>query len=191
MRAVFFDMDGTITRPVIDWADLRRRAQLPTGEQIMPYIDRLPPAAGRQARATVEAIEMEAAIGAELNPGAAELLRELRARRWRLALITNNHRAAMVAVVEKFDLQFNLLLSREDADLKPAPDLVHLALRRFCLRPAEACFIGDGRYDRMASEAAGVAYIHLSHDGVGDHGDGPTIKSLSEAWTYLGPPPAR
>ena len=105
-------MDGTITRPVIDWADLRRRAQIPEGEQIMPYIDRLPVAAGLQARATVEAIEMEAAIGAELNPGATELLRELRARGWRLALITNNHRAAMVAVVEKFDLQFDQELTQ-------------------------------------------------------------------------------
>ena len=190
MRAVFFDMDGTITRPVIDWADLRRRAQIPEGEQIMPYIDRLPAAAGRRARATVEAIEMEAAVGAELNPGAPELLGELRARGLRLALITNNHRAAMVSMVEKFGLHFDLLLSREDADLKPAPDLVNLALRRFCLRPAEACFIGDGKYDRMASQAAGVAYIHLTHDGAEDFADGATIRSLSEAWTYLGSQPA-
>ena len=186
-RAVFFDMDGTITRPVIDWHELRQRAGIPDGEPIMPYIDSLPPEAAERARSTVETIEMDAAREAELNPGARELIHGLRSLGLSLALITNNHRAAMRAVVGKFSLEFDLLLSREDADLKPAPDLLHLALRRLCLEPNDACFIGDGRYDRMACEAAGVRYIHLSHDPAAATDDESSITSLNEAWHHLRP----
>ena len=184
IRAVFFDMDGTITQPLIDWVDLRRRAAIPDGEQIMPYIESLPPEAGRRARSTVEAVEMEAARAAELNPGARDLLRDLRCCGLRLALITNNHRSAMHAVVGKFGLEFDLLLSREDAPLKPAPDLLNMALEQLSLEPGDACFVGDGRHDQLASEAAGMRYIHLTHDGIGFQAEA-TIHSLLEAWVHL------
>ncbi len=164
LKAVLFDMDGTITRPHIDWAALRGRLQVPAGVPIMEYIESLPSPLQEQASAVLEEVEMEAAIEAVLNPGAAELLGQLRRDGLRLALITNNHRQAMRMIVEKFGLDFDLLLSREDALLKPAPDLLFLALAQFGCTPAEACFVGDGRYDRLASEAAGVPYIHLAHD---------------------------
>ena len=67
-------------------------------------------------------------------------------------------------VIERYGLAFDLCLSREDGVLKPAPDLLLMALKHFGLRADEAVFLGDGRYDRVASAAAGVRYIHLSHD---------------------------
>ena len=183
-RLVVFDMDGTITRPHIDWTVLRQRLQVPAGVPIMAYIESLPSPRQEQANAVLEEVEMEAAVEAVLNPGAAELLGQLRARSLKLALITNNHRRAMQVVVEKFDLDFDLLLSREDAPLKPAPDLLLLALDKFRCAPAEACFVGDGQYDRLASEAAGVPYIHLAHDGQALP-EGLAVRSLAEVWTCL------
>lgn len=177
LKAVLFDMDGTITRPHIDWAALRQRLGVPAGVPIMEYIENLPPPRQEEANALLEAVEMEAAAEAVLNPGAAELLTQLRRDGLRLALITNNHRRAMQVVVEKFGLDFDLLLSREDAPLKPAPDLLLLALAQFGCAAAEACFVGDGRYDRVASEAAGVFYIHLAHDGQAP-AEGLTVPSL-------------
>ena len=91
----------------------------------------------------------------------------------------------MQVVVEKFDLGFDLLLSREDAPLKPAPDLLFLALAHFGCTAAEACFVGDGRYDRLASEAAGVPYVHLAHEG-GEKVEGVTVPSLAALWACLG-----
>ncbi|MBI2503393.1 MAG: HAD-IA family hydrolase [Candidatus Latescibacteria bacterium] len=182
LKAVLFDMDGTITRPHIDWAELRQRLQVPAGVSIMDYIESLPPPRQEQASAVLEAVEMEAATEAALNPGAAELLVQLCRDGLRLALITNNHRRAMQVVVEKFGLDFDLLLSREDAPLKPAPDLLLLALERFGCTPAEACFVGDGRYDRVASEAAGVFYIHLDPQAPAE---GLTVPSLGELRTCL------
>ena len=184
-KALFFDMDGTITCPQIDWEDLRARIDVPQGMPIINYIDSLPSPRREQAHAILEAAEREAANQATLNPGAAELFRDLRLHPLKLALITNNNRRAMTTVVERFNLHFDLLLSREDALLKPAPDLIFLALDKFGLAPQEACFIGDGLYDRMASRDAGVYYIHLSHDP-GEPVNGPTIHALTELRPHIG-----
>jgi len=184
LKAIFFDMDGTITRPYIDWKTLRRRVGVPEGMPIMEHIDSLPGPERERAEGAVEAAETEAAEGAELNPGAAGLIQGLRAHPIQLALVTNNHRRAMLRVVEKFGLDFDLLLSREDGRLKPAPDLLLLALEKLQLRPEEARFVGDGYYDRVASEGAGIPYIHLAHDHQ-TAGEGPTIFALDELWDHL------
>ena len=184
-KALFFDMDGTITCPHIDWKELRDRIDIPEGAQIIAYIDSLPMHERKRAHAILETTEQEAARHASLNPGAAELFENLRPRSLKLALITNNNRRAMNTVVEKFKLHFDLLLSREDALLKPAPDLILLALEKLGLAPREVCFIGDHLYDRMASQEAGVAFIHLSHDPL-EPVNGPTIHSLSELLPHLG-----
>jgi HAD superfamily hydrolase (TIGR01509 family) len=185
LRAIFFDMDGTITRPHIDWPTLRQRVGVPEGMPIMEYIETLSSPDRRQAEEIVEEVEFQAAEAAALNPGAAELVHDLRAHPLKLALITNNHRRAMHHIVEKFHLEFDLLLSREDAQLKPAPDLLLLALDRFQLTPEQTCFVGDGRYDRMASDAAGIPYIHLANDGQPADG-APTLFALEELWLHIG-----
>ncbi|NKB68177.1 MAG: HAD-IA family hydrolase [Candidatus Latescibacteria bacterium] len=184
LKAVLFDMDGTITEPGIDWARLRASVGVPPKMPIMEYVERLSGADRARAEEQVRAVEMEAVEGAVLNRGAAELLDQLRARGLRLALVTNNHRRAMMQVVETFSLNFDLLLCREDAPLKPAPDLLLLAMRQFKLAPADCCFVGDGKYDRQASRAAGVRYIHLAHDGAAGDGE-PTMGALGELWRHL------
>jgi len=75
-------------------------------------------------------------------------------------------------------------VSREDALLKPAPDLLLLALEKFSITAAEAVFIGDGRYDRDASRAAGVRYIHLEHDR-SRPAEGEVIHGLAELLNQL------
>ena len=185
LKALFFDMDGTIISPHIDWEDLRARIDIPEGAPFIAYIDSLPSPQRERAHAALEAAENEAASHSILNPGAAELLNYLRSNSLRLALITNNNRRAMTTVVEKFNLRFDLLLSREDGILKPAPDLILLALDKLGLSPQEACFIGDGLYDRMASREAGVPFIHLSHDPL-EAPTGPTIHTLAELRSHLG-----
>ena len=184
LKAVLFDMDGTITEPSIDWPRLRARVGVPRDMPIMEYVESLEGESRERAEAEVRAVEMEAVEGAALNAGAAPLLRQLRHRGLRLALVTNNHRRAMEQVVETFGLDFDLLLCREDALLKPAPDLLLLALRRLQLDAGACCFVGDGRYDREASRAAAMPYIHLAHDGVAVDGE-PTIRALGELWRHL------
>ena len=184
IEAILFDMDGTVTEPNIDWRALRDQLGVPQGTAIMDHISSLPADERESAEVRLRQAEFAAARKATPTPGVIELTIRLRARGIRLGLVTNNHREAMEHVVEKIGLCFDLMLSREDGTLKPAPDLLLMALRELGLSPAQVRFVGDGHYDCAASAAAGVEYIHLSHES-NQPVDGPTIHSLDELWDYL------
>jgi len=185
IKAILFDMDGTITRPHIDWKTLRARVGAPEGATIIGHIESLPAAEAAAADAILLETEMDAAVHSDTNPGVSELFARLYDLPLKLALITNNHRAAMEHVVAKFGLRFDLLLSREDATLKPAPDLFLLALERLGLGADDVVCLGDGRYDRMACAAAGIPYVHLAHSP-DEPVDGPTIRELGQLLEVLG-----
>lgn len=185
IRALFFDMDGTLTVPNIDWKELRARVGVAGGVGIMEHIYALSGVEARRADLIVRETEMTSVCNAVANQGLGQLFDQLDNKPWKRALITNNHRMAMERVVSTFDLRFDLLMSREDAPLKPAPDLLLLALKHFEISPEEAVFIGDGRYDREASAAAGVRYIHLENDR-SKVPEGEVIYGLEELMSRLG-----
>jgi HAD superfamily hydrolase (TIGR01509 family) len=190
LKAVFFDMDGTITRPYLDFPALRALVGVPDGLPIMAHIQSLDPDAQARAEGILAQAEYEAATQAELNPGARELLGQLRARGLQVVIITNNHRRAMEHIVSRLGLQPDLTLSREDATAKPAPDLLQRALELLQLPTEAVVSVGDGRFDQLASAAAGIRYVHLAHDGTPLPGVA-TIHSLPELWPELGlEPPA-
>ena len=185
LKAILFDMDGTITRPHIDFRALRARVGVPEGATIIAHIESLPEPEAAAAEAIVREVEMGAAEQSVANPGVGELFARLYQMPLKLALITNSHREAMHHVVAKFGLRFDLLLSREDATLKPAPDLFLLALERLEMGVDEVVCLGDGRYDRMACAAGGIRYIHLAHSPE-EPEDGPTIRELGQLPGVLG-----
>jgi len=190
LRAVFFDMDGTITRPYLDFGALRALVGAPAGVPIMAHIASLEAAARARAEQVLAEAEYTAATTAELNPGARELLVGLRACGLRVAVITNNHRRAMEHIVQRLGLPLDLMLSREDAAAKPAPDLLQRALELLALPAADVLSVGDGRFDQLASAAAGIRYIQLAHDGSAPPGV-TTIRCLAELWLHIGrTPPA-
>ena len=95
IRAILFDMDGTITRPHIDFKSLRARIGVPEGSTIVAYIESLPEDQARAADAILLEAEMDAADNAVANDGLDQLFARLYDLPLKLALITNNHRAAM------------------------------------------------------------------------------------------------
>lgn len=186
LKAVLFDMDGTLTQPLIDWREVRRQLAVPEGASIMDQIESLDGDQRQEAELLLKRIEYQAATQARPNPGVVELLERLHESGLRTGLVTNNHERAMMCVVRKLGLQFDLLLSREDGVAKPAPDLLLLALRRLNVDAADAVFVGDGHYDRAASAAAKVSYIHLDPDRAAPQ-VGPTIHALTELWPFIEP----
>ncbi|MEE2657692.1 MAG: HAD family phosphatase [Candidatus Latescibacterota bacterium] len=186
IKAVIFDMDGTLTLPHIDWKVLRSRIGVPDGSGIIDHIVSLPSDEARAAETIVREVEMEAAKAAVPNPGTNELFERLYRLPLKLALVTNNHDEAMRLIIHTLGLRFDVSLSREDATLKPAPDLMLLALDRLELTADEVVSVGDGRYDRIASGAAGIRFIHFSHDrNLGVESEGDTIYEIGELCQLL------
>lgn len=184
IRAIIFDMDGTITRPSIDWKVLRERIGAVPGKTIIDHIESLGPAEAERANHILVETEMEACVHSELNEGAREMLAYLRERGVRTALVTNNHQEGMRVVLEKHGLRFDVAFSRDDGVLKPSADLIQKALEALSLRPDEVLSIGDGRYDLEASARAGVPFLYVTHGRPSlDHR--PAVATMMEALAWV------
>lgn len=180
--ALVFDMDNTVLGSRIDFAGIRRdlvsvlRAAGATREPedallrsaIADLVAR--GAAHDRARGTdlvpqmwriVEAHEAEGLKDAAALDGAPGVLRALRHRGYRVAILTNNAREAALAALRSAGLAacVETVVARDDAPaLKPAGGGVREALRR--LGEIERAYvIGDSWIDGAAAAAAGAAFI--------------------------------
>src|SRR3954452_23385037 len=117
-RAVLFDMDGTLTEPMLDFP--RIKAEMGIGQRpILEALAELPDDARRAAQEVLHRHEEEAAANSKLNPGCRETLAWLDRHRVKVALITRNSRASVKTVCERHALKFEVLITREDGKFKP------------------------------------------------------------------------
>ena len=161
-RAVLFDMDGTLTEPMLDFP--RIKAEMGIGAR--PILEALADMNAAD-RATAEAVllrhEEAAAVGSKLNPGCHDLLRRTGNLDLRTALITRNSRLSVTTVCRLHGLSFDVLIAREDARPKPHSEALHAACRRLGVAESAAWMVGDGQYDVEAGRAAGVRTVWVSH----------------------------
>ena len=177
LKAIIFDMDGTLTESYINWLELRSKINCPPAQTIIQYIDKLPAQQCKRARDILIKKEWEAARYAAIRAGAVTLIDALRARNFKLGLVTNNHGAAMRCVIARLNRAFDVAFSRDDGPIKPDPHLIYRTLQTLGISPNEAIGIGDSRYDLMACAAAHVRCIHLT-DGSSDLAHDPHVASL-------------
>ena len=161
-RALFFDMDGTLTEPMLDFPSIKTEMNI--GDR--PILEALA-AMDETRRAECDRIlyrhEKHAAEASTLNRGCRELLAMLDERRLARAVITRNSRMSLTTVLGRHGLHFDILLSRDDARAKPDPHALLLACQQLNVLPQEVWMIGDGRYDIEAGNAAGIATVWISN----------------------------
>jgi HAD superfamily hydrolase (TIGR01509 family) len=156
-RAVIFDMDGTLTEPLLDFDAMRAEIGLRPG---LPILEQL--AAGDEAlRVRGEAIlrrhERDAIERATLADGCAELLIHLGAREIPAAILTRNAREVVETFIRKFDLAavFAASYTREDGPPKPSPAGVLHLCRHLGVPPDATLMVGDYTFDIVAGREAG------------------------------------
>jgi HAD superfamily hydrolase (TIGR01509 family) len=185
-RALLFDMDGTITKPMLDFPAIK--AEMGIGD--VPILEAMAKLDGRR-RAVCEAIlmrhELAAAHASTLNSGCNDLLGWISEQRLSTALITRNSSLNVQIVLAKHGLRFDTLVCREDTPPKPDPRPIHLACERLGISPDEAWMIGDGRYDVEAGVAAGVRTVWISHgrDRPFDAEPWHSVRDLVELHSFL------
>lgn len=159
---VLFDMDGTIYDSGIDFLAIRNRLGLP--QNGMPILDQLREASSEDRARGIELLhsaEAEGAANGHLIPGTTELLSSLQEKDIRCALITNNSRRSVEVILAKHPLSFDLILTREDGNAKPEPDLFLKALEQLHVQPSHGVAVGDTHLDALAAHRAGIREIHL------------------------------
>lgn len=161
--AIFFDMDGTLTAPLLDFAVIRAEMGAPRGQGILEWLHTQPPARRGPAEAVLLRHEAHAAENATLNPGCRQLLDWLRHAGIATALITRNSRRCAEIVCRLHALRFEAIVTREDAAFKPDPAPLRLASAHLRVDPSAAWMVGDGEFDVLAGHAAGCPTVWLSH----------------------------
>lgn len=162
IRAVLFDLDGTLWENPVRWDELRGELDLPwDGLPIHLHLQRLPETERRRAEARLREKEAEGVRFGRLRPGAEGLLAFLRAHGVQRVLVTNNSRESAEGVLRLHPLPFDLVWTREDGALKPDPEAFLGPLRRLGVRPKEAAVVGDSHLDLQAAHSAGIPVVVL------------------------------
>lgn len=147
IRHWVFDMDGTLTVAVHDFAAIRRALEIAAEEDILDHIAALPDASAQAKREWLLDHERGLAEEALPAPGAVKLLRALAAAGCRLGILTRNDHALAkltleaIGVGELFDDAD--IIGREEAVPKPSPDGLQQHLRRWGVAAAQAVMVGQ------------------------------------------------
>jgi HAD superfamily hydrolase (TIGR01509 family) len=185
-QAILFDMDGTITRPTLDFDAIRSEIGI-TGP-ILEAVARMDEGSQKRANKILDRHEQRAAVESELNDGCRELLAEIAARNLPTAIITRNSRARIDIVLARHSLSFDVLICRDAAPPKPDRRAITTACGALGVLPSDTWMIGDGHHDIEAGNAAGAATIWVSHGLERDFEAVPTvtIERLSDLTSLLG-----
>ncbi|MBV6288665.1 HAD family hydrolase [Pseudomonas aegrilactucae] len=163
IRHWVFDMDGTLTVAVHDFAAIRVALDIPAQDDILTHLAALPAAEAAAKHTWLLAHERELAVASQAAPGAVALVRELAARGCRLGILTRNARELAHVTLEAIGLAdcfpVQDIIGRDEAPPKPHPGgLLHLA-QAWDVAPAEMVMVGDYRFDLDCGRAAGARTV--------------------------------
>ncbi|MDE0332688.1 MAG: HAD-IA family hydrolase [Nitrospinae bacterium] len=163
MEGVLLDFDGTLTKPAFDWPAMKEEMGLLDGEvSILDYLPTLSPERANEISDILEKHELKAADVAEANDGAHELLAYLRRKKVPFGVVTNNAERHVLKMVKKMNISFDVLITRDIGFWKPDPRPMFAGADAIGVAPGKCVVIGDGKYDMLAAEAAGMLSVHLS-----------------------------
>jgi len=184
IKAVIFDLDGTITSPFFDFDAIRREMGLdPDSGPILEAMLKMTPADRKRTGHILTYHENRAVAESTLNQGAAETLAALRRNNINIGILTRNKRCNAEAIAQKHNLIFDAVVDREDGPVKPDAFGVLKLCRQFAAAPAETLVVGDYLYDLLSAKDAGAVAVllktHKECDQFAEHADF-TIDSLGK-----------
>lgn len=176
IKAVIFDLDGTITQPYFDFDAIREEIGLARDSgPILESMEKMTPQLRQRAEQILYNHEEKAVIESKLNNGTKRTLSALRAAGIYIGILTRNRRGNAYAIARKHNLKFDAVIGREDGPVKPDAFGVLQLCRRFGVEPKETLLVGDYLFDLMCAKAAGAfAVLLVNHhraDDFAEHAD--------------------
>ena len=168
-RHWIFDLDGTLTRSVHDFDDIRDQLGLPEGNEILETLSAMPADRARPLWKKLDKIELDLTRCARAAEGAVALLEHLAGEKYQLGVLTRNslrcaHETLRVAGLERY-FEESSILGREAAEPKPSPEGILALLSQWQAPASTALIVGDYLFDLQAGRAAGTATVYVDETG--------------------------
>jgi HAD superfamily hydrolase (TIGR01509 family) len=169
IKAVIFDLDGTITRPFFDFDAIREEMGLAKDSgPILESMENMTPGQRRRAEKILHFHESRAVAESVLNATAKRTLSALRKAGIRIGVLTRNRRSNALAIAQKHNLEFDVIVDREDGPVKPDAFGVLRICEEFGVRPEETLVVGDYLFDLLCAKAAGAVAVLLANSKQAD-----------------------
>jgi HAD superfamily hydrolase (TIGR01509 family) len=161
-----FDLDGTLTVPVHDFAFICRELDVPPGADILGHLDSLLEDEASRRHARLQEIELDLARKAEPSAGALQLLERLHSSGAKLGILTRNDREIALLTLDTIGaggyFARKNVLGRSEAPPKPDPTGIHRILSGWGADPGDAVMVGDYLFDLQAGKVAGTSTVHVA-----------------------------
>jgi HAD superfamily hydrolase (TIGR01509 family) len=190
IKAVIFDLDGTITQPFFDFDAIREEMGLDRHSgPVWEAMAKMTPTQRARAEGILDFHERRAVEESRLNPGARETLLALRQAGIPIGILTRNRRSNALAVAQKHGLKFDAVVDREDGPVKPDAFGVLSLCGQFGVKPQETLVVGDYLFDMLCAKAAGAVAVLLANSnraaGFAEHADF-RIEKIDQVLQLLG-----
>jgi phosphoglycolate phosphatase len=179
IRAVLFDLDGTLIHSQIDFDRMRamvadmaqscgiQREQFKS-KDVLGMLEEAcllakdPKLLRDKVNAELIAIELEATASAVEAEEATSVIQWLRETGIKIGIVTRNSPQAVDRMLTQIPLPYDVLLTRVDTPrVKPDPLHLHLALERLQVAPAMSVMVGDHLMDVQGGKAAGMRTLGI------------------------------
>ena len=165
LRGVIFDLDGTLVASRLDFNLMRAEMALPDGVPLLETILELPATEAERCWEILGRHEAAGAEAATIIPGVAAFLERISELGLRQAIVTRNSRRYARHTLDRLDLRFEHVMTRDDAPIKPRPEAIWRICESWGYSPAECVMIGDYRFDLEAGRAAGTRTVLYTEHG--------------------------
>jgi HAD superfamily hydrolase (TIGR01509 family) len=164
VKAVIFDLDGTITQPYFDFDAIRKEMGLDKNSgPVLESMQKMTPQQRQRAEQILRHHEERAVIESKLNPGARQTLSALRRAGVGIGILTRNRRSNAEAIAAKHKLKFDAIVDRDDGPVKPDAFGVLRLCEQFGVKPEQTLVVGDYLFDLLSAKAAGAAAVLLAN----------------------------
>lgn len=154
LRGVVFDMDGTLTRPNIDFPEMYRRCGIDRKNDIIQVLSSLPKADAKPKWDIIHQMEEDSMNTMQLTVGSIEVINWLSSHNIPIALVTRNTYKSTIVLQNQLQCSFDYVIARDNTTFlpKPNPESMNYIVNEWNMSssPSSIIMVGDSTANDIA-----------------------------------------